>query len=203
VLIELPIVAGRMLDRVEDGRLVCYDLRPPVIRWPGGSFTTHYRWKDGIGPQHKRIAYPRPMWDDQDVNSLGTDEFITLCRKIGAEPDIVINMGNAEPPDKRGQYVQEACEWLGYCNGLATSIWGKVRADNGHHEPYHVKLWEIDNETWKLKPDDYAQAVRLFTAAMKKVDPTITIIACGSGQLGGHWKDGDIAVIEQSAEVVD
>jgi alpha-N-arabinofuranosidase len=179
------------------------DLRPPILRWPGGSFTTHYRWKDAIGPQHKRVKYPRAMWDDQDVNSLGTDEFIALCRKVGAEPDLVLNFGRAEPPEQRPQYIQEACDWLEYCNGPATSTWGKVRAANGHPEPYHVKFWEMDNETWNMKPDDYAQAVREFVAAMKKIDPSITIIACGSGQLGGHWKDGDTAVINQCAEIVD
>ncbi len=179
------------------------DLRPPVIRWPGGSFTTHYRWKDAIGPQHKRVKYPLAMWDDQDVNSLGTDEFIALCRKVGAEPDIVLNFGRAAASNERPQYIQEACDWLEYCNGPATSTWGKVRAANGHPEPYHVKFWEMDNETWNMKPDDYAQAVREFVTAMKKVDPSITIIACGSGQLGRHWKDGDTAVINQCGETVD
>ena len=57
------------------------ELRPPIIRWPGGSFVSKYRWKDGIGPQHKRGTYPEMMWDDQDTNSLGTDEFIALCRR--------------------------------------------------------------------------------------------------------------------------
>jgi alpha-N-arabinofuranosidase len=179
------------------------DLRPPVIRWPGGSFTTHYRWKDAIGPQHKRVKYPHAMWDDQDVNSLGTDEFITLCRKVGAEPDLVLNFGRAAPPEQRSQYVQEACDWVEYCNGPATSTWGKIRAANGHPKPYHVKFWEMDNETWNMKPDAYAQAVHEFVAAMKKVDPSITIIACGSGQLGVHWRDGDTAIINQCAEIVD
>jgi len=26
-------------------------LKPPFIRWPGGSFASTYKWKDGIGPQ--------------------------------------------------------------------------------------------------------------------------------------------------------
>ena len=29
-------------------------LRPPVIRWPGGCFASPYRWKYAIGPQAKR-----------------------------------------------------------------------------------------------------------------------------------------------------
>ena len=33
------------------------------------------------------------MWDDKEVNSFGTDEFIAMCRKVGAEPLIVVNIG--------------------------------------------------------------------------------------------------------------
>ena len=56
------------------------DIKPPIIRWPGGCFASPYRWKDGIGPQHQRRVTRRELWDDLDINSLGTDEFIALCR---------------------------------------------------------------------------------------------------------------------------
>jgi alpha-N-arabinofuranosidase len=78
-----------------------------------------------------------------------------------------------------------------------------VRAENGHPEPYNVKFWEIDNEVWRLKPDDYVSILKQFVPAMKKVDPSIVIIACGSGQLGRNWGDGDTAVITQAAELSD
>jgi alpha-N-arabinofuranosidase len=179
------------------------DLRPPVIRWPGGCYASFYRWKDGIGPQHKRGKYPRPMWDDVDVNSFGTDEFIRMCRAVGAEPLIVVDIGMHDAREKRDAYCQEACDWVEYCNGPAASKWGKVRAAGGHPEPYGVKFWEIDNEVWKLKPDDYASVVKQFVPAMKKVDPSIVTLACGSGQLGRNWGDGDAAVINQCADIVD
>jgi alpha-N-arabinofuranosidase len=35
------------------------------------------------------------------------------------------------------------------------------------------------------------------------VDPTIRTIACGSGQLGGRWPEGDLAVIRDAAQLVD
>ncbi len=178
------------------------DLKPPVIRWPGGSFTSHYRWKDGIGPQHKRVKYPRSIWDDVDVNSFGTDEFVRLCRKVGAEPLIVINIGMHDAREKRDAYCQESSDWVEYCNGPADSKWGKVRAENGHPDPYNVKFWEIDNEVWGLRPDEYAAVVRQFTAAMKKVDPSIVVAACGSGQLGGIWREGDRVVVEQCRDII-
>jgi alpha-N-arabinofuranosidase len=164
-------------------------LRPSVIRWPGGTFAEHYRWKDAVGPQPRRESYPVSIWDDLEVNSFGTDEFLALCRRLGAQALIVVNIGTHDRRHGRADYVQEAADWVEYCNGPATSKWGKVRAANGHPEPYHVRLWEIDNELWfRMSPKAYADAVREFTAAMKKVDPSIKIIACGSGGLApvGH-----------------
>ena len=179
------------------------DLRPPTIRWPGGCYASRYRWKDGIGPQHNRVKYPVPMWDDVDVNSFGIDEFVALCRRVGAEPLVVVNIGMNDQHEKRDQYCQDACDWVEYCNGPADSKWGKVRAANGHAEPYHVEYWEIDNEVWQLKPDDYVSVVCQFVPALKKVDPSIKTLACGSGQLGQAWGDGDAAVIAGCAGIVD
>ena len=68
-------------------------LRPPIIRWPGGCFASVYLWKDGIGPQSQRRIYSAYMWEDQDINSLGTDEYMALCQKVGAKPLLVINTG--------------------------------------------------------------------------------------------------------------
>ena len=38
------------------------DLAPPFIRWPGGSFASTYKWKDGIGPQVSRPYTPNTFW---------------------------------------------------------------------------------------------------------------------------------------------
>lgn len=178
------------------------DLKPPVIRWPGGCFASAYRWKDGVGPQHRRGIYPLHIWDDQDVNSFGTDEFIAMCRKVAAEPLIVVNIGtpNWNGPDRQAEFLREVCDWIEYSNGPATSEWGKVRAANGHPEPYNVKYWEIDNETWHMGAEEYARWVRRFAAAMKKVDPSIKLGACGSGGFNQGWNR---TVIERSADVID
>jgi len=168
-------------------------IKPTIIRWPGGCYAELYRWKDGIGPQYKRQTFPVNIWDDKDVNSLGTDEFITLSRKLKSEPLIVINSGfheGAGTPDAWAPYIREACEWVEYCNGPASSVWGTIRASNGHPEPYGVKYWEIDNELWRSRvpdPHKYSQAVRLFAAAMRKVDPSITIIAHGGNGTDMEW----------------
>lgn len=177
------------------------DLRPPVIRWPGGYFAEYYRWKDGIGPQHERGIYPLEAWNDQDVNSFGTDEFMTLCQRVGAEPLVVINIGHRLSPVPQAEYIEEAQEWLEYCNGPATSEWGAVRAANGHPQPYNVKYWEISNEIWLTRDaNTYVQFLKAFVPALKEVDPSIKIIACGSGSFDQNWNK---VVLANCADMID
>lgn len=166
-------------------------LKPALIRWPGGGYSDSYHWMDGIGPQADRVSEGE-IWDDMDPNALGTDEYMHLCRLTGAQPEICINIG----PDKasaavRSQYVQEACHWLEYCNAPATNKWGALRSKYGHPQPYNVKYWEIGNEIWwgrdGLNPRQYAKVLRLFVPAMKKLDPSIRIIACGGSGIDQQW----------------
>ncbi|MCJ7514692.1 MAG: hypothetical protein MUO89_01815 [Dehalococcoidia bacterium] len=190
------------------------DLHPPVIRWPGGCFASLYLWKDGIGPQHTRRKYPAYMWDDQDVDSYGTDEFIRMCHAMGVEPIIVINTGLLNSAcgataqfrlPSNDDYLPYALDWMEYCNGDAgTTTWGAVRAANGHPAPYNVQYWEIDNETWGAGSAAYVARVLEFAPAMQakavELGVPIQIIACGGSGLDMGWNQ---AVINGCAEEID
>ncbi len=169
-------------------------LRPTIIRWPGGCYAEQYHWMRGVGPQHTRKMNLIPQWEDCDPNSLGTDEFITLCRKLSSEPLLVINTGmhpkGTSSPEQWRPWLDEALAWIEYCNGPADTKYGAMRAANGHPEPYNVKYWEIDNELWRSKqraPAVYAEAVRYFAPAIRAKDPSITIIAHGGNALDRNY----------------
>ncbi|MCL2624443.1 MAG: hypothetical protein FWD31_12345, partial [Planctomycetaceae bacterium] len=106
-------------------------------------------------------------------------------------------------PETAGvDWVQEACDWLEYCNGPVTSKWGKVRADNGHPEPYNVKYWEIDNETQgEVTVEEYIAIIKRFVPAMKKIDPTIKIAVAGSHY--GPRERWDNPIINEAGEFFD
>ena len=157
-------------------------LGPTCLRWPGGGYVAQYDWRWGIGPQTQRQRWPHWMWMDYDQNAFGTDEFIRFCREIGTEPVIVVTVGFDRPEEELEGIFQNALAWLRYCNAPATDEWGAKRAVNGHPEPYNVKYWEIDNEMWEMGIDKYEADVRKFSTAMREIDPTIKIIACGGFQ---------------------
>jgi alpha-L-arabinofuranosidase len=153
------------------------DLKPPFIRWPGGSFASTYRWKDGIGPYAARKYHPNEIWGGySDYYSFGTEEFLKLCRQLHTEPLIVLSATNTDPAQ-----VQYAMDWVHYLNDPPTTEWGKMRAANGHAEPYDVKYFQIDNEpmNFGLSADRYAEIVNVYGSQLRKIAPRARIVACG------------------------
>jgi len=154
-----------------------------VLRWPGGNFVSAYHWMNGVGPTEARPTAPNPVWGGTfESNWVGTDKFLAWCRHVGCEPMICVNAGNGTP--------EEAAGWVEYCNGGEDTDLGRLRALNGHPEPHNVKYWEIGNEIfgrhqvgWTTPAGNVDRFLR-FSEAMKAVDPSIRILACGGLHLG-------------------
>lgn len=152
-------------------------LKPPFIRWPGGSFASIYKWKDGIGPAHKRKMNPNTIWGGySDYYGFGTHEFMELCRQLGSEPMVVLAATSMDPAQ-----FEYAMDWVHYLLDPATTEWGKLRAANGHPEPFKVPYIQIDNEPMNhnLTPDQYAAIVNLYGARLRELAPNSKIVACG------------------------
>lgn len=146
------------------------DIKPPVVRWPGGNFVSGYDWRDGIGDPDKRPPRWDRAWGAWEWNDFGTDEFIRFCRHIGAEPYICTNAGEG--------YEHEAADWMRYCK----------------EKGYKVRYWGIGNEMyghWQLGHLDankYALKAILFATEMRKVMPNARLIAVGvDGSGWGSW----------------
>ena len=105
-------------------------------------------------------------WNAMQTNDVGMDEFMTLCKLIGAEPYISVNAGFGD--------AHSAAEEVEYMNGAVNTRLGDLRAHNGHPEPYHVKFWDIGNEpygTWQLGRTDlkyYVLKNNEFAKAMRR-----------------------------------
>jgi alpha-N-arabinofuranosidase len=157
---------------------VLKQLHSGVYRWPGGNFVSGHEWRDAVGNPDKRPPIMDSVWHTVQPNDVGTDEFMTLCRLLDVEAYITVNGGFGDE--------WSAAQLVEYVNGAATTPMGKWRAANGHPEPYHVKFWGVGNEPWgewQLGFMPVAQWVlkhNMFAKAMRKVDPTIKLIAAGA-----------------------
>ncbi|HXW82599.1 MAG TPA: alpha-L-arabinofuranosidase C-terminal domain-containing protein, partial [Acidimicrobiales bacterium] len=173
------------------------DLELTVLRWPGGNFVSNYHWKDGIGPKDLRPARPDLAWDAVDSNRFGTDEFIEYCRVLDVEPYICLNMGTGT--------LEEALNWVEYCNSARATYWADRRKDNGHSEAYKVPWWGLGNEMyghWQvgaLSAEEYVAEATRWARAIKMLDPSARLVACGES----GWSDWDVKVIDGLASLVD
>ena len=166
------------------------------LRYPGGNKSDFYFFskppyekseptlartgKDAVGGRKKVL---NDQCNGFKVDVLDFDEFIALCREIGAEPVLVVAadeylvdypVGNLA--STRKQLIDHATEWVRYAN---------IR------KKYKVKYWMIGNESWhESNPNSsaeiYAKDVVDFSKAMKAVDPAIHIVPNGNSEQ--FWK---------------
>ncbi|MEO6983083.1 MAG: alpha-N-arabinofuranosidase, partial [Edaphobacter sp.] len=169
-------------DNVEGFRpdtiaLLC-ELHSGFWRLPGGNFLSDWSWYDGLGDRDKRAPMFDYAWNAMQSNDVGMDEFMTLCKLIGTEPYVTVNAGFGD--------AHSAAEEVEYMNGSVKTRLGAERARNGHPAPYDIKFWDIGNEpygTWQLGRTDlkyYVLKHNDFARAMRKADPSITLLGSGN-----------------------
>jgi alpha-N-arabinofuranosidase len=173
-----------------------------VMRYPGGNFVSGYHWEDGVGPRESRPTVRELAWRSIEPNQFGTDEFISLSRKMGWTPMLAVNLGTGSP--------EEARNWVEYCNGEVGTRYADLRVANGSREPHGVKLWCLGNEMdgpWQLgqvPADQYALRAEQAGKLMKALDPSIELVACGScGTLMPTYLEWDRVVLEYLGDLAD
>jgi alpha-N-arabinofuranosidase len=147
-------------------------------RLPGGNFLSDHNWRDAIGDPDKRPPTWDYAWNAMQPNDVGMDELMEFCKLINAEPYVTVNAGLGD--------ADSAAALVEYANSSIHTPMGALRAKNGHPEPYHIKYWDVGNEPygfWQIGWTPLRYFVikhRDFVKAMRKVDPSITILASGA-----------------------
>lgn len=167
------------------------------IRFPGGILADHYNWRDGIGPRASRPARPHPMTGEMQANDFGTDEFISLCKQLGAQPLITANLGTGT--------VQMATEWQQYFKSKGLP----------------VKYWEGGNEIYLAVPTTpgvvpgndiriyktsvaYAALFQQFAQGLRTADSSVLVGAiAGTSNVSTNLKDWFATVMGTAAAQID
>jgi alpha-N-arabinofuranosidase len=178
------------------------ELGVPIVRYPGGNFVSGYRWEDGIGPAGERPARLDLAWRSIEPNHVGVDEFQKWTRSVGTETMMAVNLGT------RG--IDAARSLVEYCNLPGGTYWSDLRRTNGAADPYRIKVWCLGNEMdgpWQIghkTPQEYGRLAHETAKAMRQVDPTIELVACGSSHLNmptfGTWES---TVLSETYDAVD
>ncbi len=182
---------------------VVKDLKPSIVRYPGGNFVSNYNWLDGVGPKSERIPRMELAWNTLETNQFGTNEFVAYAKAIETEPYIAVNLGTGT--------IEEARRWVEYCNVKEGPFYAELRKSHGYPEPHNIKYWGLGNEmdgTWQMghmNADDYAKKAREAAKLMLRTSPGIKLIAAGSAnyRLGAdpdHWNQ---TVLNELKDVID
>jgi len=190
--------AGFRTDVIELVR----ELGVSTIRYPGGNFVSGYRWEDGIGPVAERPRRLDLAWHSTETNEIGLHEFADWLERVGSDLMLAVNLGT------RG--TQEALDLLEYANTSVRTSSSDRRAANGRREPFGVSMWCLGNEMdgpWQLghrNAEDYGKLASRTAKAMRLLDPSIELVACGSSGRDmptfGTWER---TVLEHTIEDVD
>lgn len=188
------------------------DLNPKFLRFPGGcvvhgggdGFWNTYRWKETIGPKETR-KQQKNTWGYHQSMGLGYQEYFQLCEDLGMEPLPILpcgvscqgaNGGWGMWPDQAqdacdmkdmDEWLQDALDLIEWANGDVNTKWGKVRADNGHPEPFNLKYLGIGNEE-KISPE-FEERFKYMYDRIQAAHPEIVIV--GTAGPGSHAGNPD------------
>ncbi len=178
------------------------ELRVPLVRYPGGNFVSGYDWRDGVGPVERRPRRLDPAWMSTETNEVGTNEFAAWAERAGAEVNMAVNLGTGG--------IDAARHLVEYCNHPGGSYWSDLRRSHGVAEPHGVRVWCLGNEMdalWQLghkTADEYGRLACQTAIAMKWVDPSIELVACGSSHAKmPTFPQWEATVLDHTYEYVD
>ncbi|MDQ2737334.1 MAG: alpha-L-arabinofuranosidase, partial [Actinomycetota bacterium] len=178
------------------------ELGVTAVRYPGGNFVSNYRWEDGVGPVAGRQPSLDLAWRSIEPNTFGLNEFMAWARQAEVEPIMAVNLGT------RG--VEDACHLLEYTNFPGGTRYSDLRISHGVPDPHDIKLWCLGNEMdgpWQVGQKtgtEYGRLAAETGKAMRRIDPTIELVACGSSNermpTFGQW---EADVLDAAYDVVD
>ena len=186
----------------EDVKKLVKELNTSFIRYPGGNFVSGYNWEDGIGPKEARPKRLDLAWKTIETNEVGLHEFMNWAKEVNAEANMAINLGT------RG--IDAARNIVEYCNHKGGSYWSDLRRKNGQEEPFKIKTWCLGNEMdgpWQIGAQtatEYGRLAAESAKAMKWVDDSIELVACGSSYVGmPTFASWEAEILEHTYDHVD
>jgi alpha-L-arabinofuranosidase len=155
------------------------------LRWPGGTFSDYYHWREGIGPLAKRPIAAHHTDPASEIDSVGTPGIARWARSFGGGLLITVNAGTGTP--------EEAADWVKYCEDPGDSR----RIADGLPDPLDVGYWEVGNELYlpnnpgsprvAISAADYAARFLAFAAAMRAALPSRSLRLIAIAEASSSW----------------
>lgn len=135
-----------------------------VYRYPGGTESNHFDWREGVGEPNRRPIRQRVDWLGPIRVEFGFDEYLGFVKAVGGQAWAVANIhGRSSGEITASALADSAGEW---------STYAKARATGGMP---HVLRWELGNELdrgdMRWPAAKYASVATLVANAISRTDP--------------------------------
>jgi alpha-L-arabinofuranosidase len=165
-------------------------MHPSFLRFPGGNYlegdtiADRFEWKNTIGGLEKRAGHQGP-WRYRSSDGLGLLEFLEWCQDLHMQPLLAVYAGYSLRGEKvtgadLQPFVADALDEIEYVTGDQTTTWGRVRAADGHPDPFQLNYVEIGNEDNLERPrasNTYNERFAAFFDAIRAKYPNLKLIA--------------------------
>ena len=167
----------------------------------GNTLASRYLWKNSVGQTERRRhnwsrwavhgadeknGFRTPYSHYGQTLGVGYYEYFLLCEYLGAKALPVVSVGIAcqymsteiVPVDDPAieTFIQEALDVVEFANGGKDTVWGRVRAEMGHPEPFNLEYLGVGNEQWEENENDFYKRFELFERRIHEKYPDLKII---------------------------
>lgn len=189
-----------------------------TVRYPANGMNVGMDWKKTIGlPAASRPSQNilGPFGPAQSVQ-FGFDEYINWVFSKGVTGDdiqIMVPIYDVSTPgltstqlnQAKSNVAQYCADWVEYANAPNDGSnprggidWAVQRAQNGHQNPYNIKIWNMGNEPWASGEfttsatgcTNYLTTIAPIIDSMLLADPTIKISLSSVGPENSAWNTG-------------
>jgi hypothetical protein len=123
----------------------------------------------------------------QIINRIAENEQNPRIARIRVKDSVcMVNAGELVDMEDMEPYLQDALDLIELANGPLGSRWGRIRAELGHPEPFHLKYLGIGNEQWGTQ---YFERYALFEQLLDKWYPEIRLISSTGPMASGPLFD--------------
>ncbi|MBD5636569.1 MAG: alpha-L-arabinofuranosidase [Clostridia bacterium] len=179
----------------------------------GNTLENRYAWKNSLGVKERR----KHNWNRWAVHNndesngfhsqyshygqtlgIGYFEYFRLCEYLGAKPFPVVNVGMAcqfmstemvpvDSPEFE-TYIQDALDLVEFARGGVDTVWGRVRTEMGHPQPFALEYFGVGNEQWldkvNGKSNEFHKRFEIFEQRLHEKYPDLKIIGTVGPNVG-------------------
>lgn len=189
-------------------------LHPAFMRFPGGcasegpNYFGQPFWKNSIGAEEERIGF-RNHWGYWTSQYVGFYEYLLMAESLGASPLPVLNNGVTcqfaghkyiaplETEEDRARFqsifVDDALDFIEFCNGDVDTEWGRLRAEMGHPASFNLKYLGIGNEN---RGPEFWERFDIMYKAVKEKYPEIIVVSTAGASADGREFNANMAEID-------